>query len=203
MLDSGQVSPSSMFFGDFFMIQLLIVVLGDYKPNAFTLEDSNHLYNGKRSPFYDISRGVSTAELGRSGSSNAENGASNSKSQPHSTDISANIPSLGPAFEFDTNKGKPYAGLGAKRWGERPVLQQRIASWSDTRSAWDGDAGKYLRERRKRRRLAEGTLDGTREEEEEEEESEALDGREVETDIDGWKRIKTLGVRRYVNVSLG
>ncbi|KAF9453007.1 hypothetical protein P691DRAFT_116995 [Macrolepiota fuliginosa MF-IS2] len=167
MLESGQVSPMS-----------------DYRPNPFsTLEPP-------RSQFYDASRDVSVTEFGRSGSSNA----SNAKSRSHSTDALA-APLLGPAFEFESNKAKSYAGSGTKRWGKRPVHQNRLASWSDTRSTWGYDSGIYLRSRKRRPSLtrANTMLDRT---EEAEEESEILDEREVETDIDGWKTIRPLSVRR-------
>ncbi|KAJ3560245.1 hypothetical protein NP233_g10966 [Leucocoprinus birnbaumii] len=195
VLDSGQVSPIS-----------------EYRRYPFTLDESS-LAKGSR--IYDVSRGVSTAELGRSGSSNADSGQqalppSKSHSVRHSTDALASVPPpLQPAFELDTDKkGKTYDELEKSR---RPVhQQQRVSSWSDARSAWNDEgfwmSGKDKKKGKVRPRLgrAHTMLDGTREEvdvvndevEEAEEREEEEKEREVESDFERWKRVKRLGVRR-------
>ncbi|KAF5363541.1 hypothetical protein D9756_000366 [Leucocoprinus leucothites] len=202
LCDSGQVSPTS-----------------EYKHNPFTLEEY------KSSRLYDISRGVSTAELGRSGSSNADSGQvppSKSHSVQHSTDALASVPPLQPAIELDAEKKtKVYGGLGLKagdKWegSMRPVhQQQRVSSWSDTRSAWNDEGfwmsgnlkkSEKVKARRPRLGRASTTLDGAREEEVDvidhvdvggsEEDSQVPREREAESDKDGWRRVKMLGARR-------
>lgn len=206
--------------------RLTVFFSGEYKHNPFTLEDHN-LPKGSR--FYDVSRGVSTAELGHSGSSNGDNGLPPLKSQSvqQSTEALSNLPSqpppavaaLQPAFELDGDKAKSYAELG-KRWDKsmRPLYQQqRVSSWSDTRSAWNdegywmGGKGKKRCKEKARPRLgrAQTALDRTREEDVEVEvdidanEGEGGEGsgiieeRQVESDQEGWRRVKMLGVRRY------
>lgn len=186
--------------------------LGEYRSNPFTLDNPSRISKGSQLQFYDNSRGVSTAELGRSGSSNADHGFQNSRT--HSTDLLANLPSLGAPFELDTEKAKSYSRLSANQW-HRPVQQQRIATWSDSRSAWAEEGfwmgGKHVKgKKRKKPRLPKvnTTLEDTMEEgvgEEEEdgeeaEEEEVLDHREVESDIDGWRKAKEVGVRRYDHI---
>jgi hypothetical protein len=197
-------------------------LLGEYRHSPFMLEDHNL---PKSLRLYDVSQGVSTAELGRSGSSTAETGGappSNKESYfvQQSTDaLTSPPPPLQPAFEFeplDRDKAKTYAGLGIgkKHWdggSARPAYQQRISSWSDTRSAWSDEAfwmggGKErVKDKGKGRQLnpsrANSMLGGTREEMGEKGgEREVVSEKQVESDdgADRWKKLRLFGARRYV-----
>ena len=85
--------------------------------------------------------------------------------------------------------------------GKRPAYQQRVASWSDSRSAWS-DKGSELQEdettRRKRVKLGRSStmLSGM-----EEEEGVGVVESDVlyESDLDVDKKVRSSGVRRYVH----
>ncbi len=181
-----------------------MLLLGDYRSNPFTLDNPSYGSKTSQLQFYDNSRGVSTAELGRSGSSNAEHGTHVLRTQ--STELLANVDPLGAPIELDTKKTRSYAKLSADQWLHRPMHQQRVTTWSDSRSAW-AEEGSWMADRsvkgrkKKRPSLArtKSMLEDTMEEGDEEgkeEEEEVLDQREVESDVDGWRKVKTLGVRR-------
>lgn len=201
------MNSDSLPFSFLFIFTYDLGVLGEYRSNPFTLDNPSRISKGSQFQFYDNSRGVSTAELGRSGSSNADHGIQNLKNQ--SPNLLANLPPLGAPFEFDTERAKSYSRLSVDQW-HKPVQQQRIATWSDSRSAWAEEgiwmAGKQVkgRKRRKARSVKDKTtLEDTVEEgdgegkEEEEDDDGVLDQREVESDNDGWRKTKKPGLRRY------
>jgi len=182
--------------------------IGEYRHNPFMLDDQNLPKDLK---FYDISRDVSTTELGRS---YAVPPPMKAQSLLHSSAAPSSI-SLQPAFELDVGgRTKSLAGLGIieREWGKsmRPVhQQQRVSSWSDVRSAWN-DEGFWMSGKGKMRARVNETLDETREEkgvdddlDEGEETTDKRREKEVESDQGSSKSAKMLRARRYVVLPLG
>lgn len=176
---------------------------GEYRHNPFMLDDQNRSKDPKP---YDISRGVSTTELGRS---DTVLPPLKVQSLLHPAAALSNI-SLQPALELDTEKKtKLYTGLGMIERGRekslRPVhQQQRVSSWSDARSAWN-DEGFWMSGKGKMRpRLGKVNTASSETREENgvddgpEEGKEMVKGRNERSDQDSSKSARMLGGRRYV-----
>jgi len=181
--------------------------IGEYRHNPFMLDDQNLPKDLK---LYDISRDVSTTELGRSYTVPPP---MKSQSLLHPSAAPSSI-SLQPAFELDVGgRTKSLAGLGIieREWGKslRPVRQQqRVSSWSDVRSAWN-EEGFWMSGKGKMRARVNTTLNEMREVngvgDDLDESKETINKRReegVESDQGSSKSAKMLRARRYVVLPL-
>jgi len=187
--------------------RVLMNKIGEYRHNPFMLDDRN-LHKDLK--LYDISRDVSTTELGRSYTIPPPMKA---QSLLHPSAAPSSI-SLQPAFELDVGGGtKSLAGLGIieREWEKslRPVRQQqRVSSWSDMRSAWN-DEGFWMSGKGKMRTRVNTTLNEMRKEngvsddlDESKETTNKRREKGAESDQGSSKNAKMLCARRYVVLPL-
>jgi len=180
---------------------------GEYRHNPFMLDDQNLPKDLK---LYDISRDVSTTELGRS-DTHPVPPPMKAQLLLHPSAAHSSI-SLQPAFELDVGgRTKSLAGSGMieREWGKslRPVRQQRVSSWLDVRSAWN-DEGFWMSGKGKTRARVNTTLDETREEngvddlDEGKETANKWREKGVESDHNSSGSVKMLRARRSVVLPL-